>query len=208
MAFSDVIKSEGDLTGWMAPEFAQVFKNHLLSLNKKIVTIIEVGTWKGLSAITMANIARECNIEVRIICIDTWLGAPEFWTWGLYEHDRGVSLKRKNGYPQVYYTFLRNVVDNGHMNAIVPFPISSNEATEVLKHYGITADIIYVDGSHEYEAVKNDINRYWALLNTGGVMFGDDFTHAWPGVVQAVKEFSEDVETLNVVWSIKKKLAT
>jgi predicted O-methyltransferase YrrM len=191
----------------MDPEFPRVFREHLTSLNKETVTIIEVGTWKGLSAITMANIARECNVNVQIICIDTWLGAPEFWTWGLHDHSRGVSLKRKNGYPQVYFTFLKNVVDNGHTGTIVPFPISSNEAAEVLKYHGIKADIIYVDGSHEYEAVKNDMGRFWELLNDGGVMFGDDYMNNWPGVVQAVNEFPQDHVVSGVVWSIKKKLA-
>lgn len=41
--------------------------------------ILEVGTWKGLSAIYMANCIKSLNLETEIVCIDIWLGSPEHW---------------------------------------------------------------------------------------------------------------------------------
>ncbi len=99
---------EGDLTGWKSCKFDEIFKAQLMDVYNRVqrpVAIIEVGTWKGCSAIGMAKVAKECNVEVKIICVDTWLGSPEFYTTtGIKEEACGLSLKRKNGYvcPLIY----------------------------------------------------------------------------------------------------------
>jgi len=69
---------------------------------------------------------------------------------------------------------------------VVPFPISSLQAAEVLRHYGIKADAIYVDGSHESNAVYMDLLTFHEVLGDGGLMWGDDYSENWPGVQQAV----------------------
>ena len=159
----------------------------------------------------MANCIKKYNPEAStsIIAVDTWLGAPEFWTWGLNDPTRGISLQCMQGYPQVFYTFTKNVKSYGHDDMIAPFPISSVQGADVLQHYGIQADIIYVDAAHEYEPVKSDIEKYWSLLKPGGVMFGDDYTVSyWPGVVKAVDEFCNNnnlqLSTQGVMWYIRK----
>lgn len=157
----------------------------------------------------MAEVANRWGIPVHIICVDTWLGAPEFWTWGLEDPSRGISLKKQNGYPQIYYTFLNNVKLLGYDSIIYPFPISSVQAVDVFKFYNIQADIIYLDGAHEYESVLSDIRMYWDLLKkdtlTPSFMMGDDFNvHDWPGVVKAVSEFANtrnlSFDCYDVVW--------
>jgi predicted O-methyltransferase YrrM len=148
-------------------------------------TIIEVGSWLGASAINMAKITKQLNLDTKIYCVDTWLGAPEFWTWGNNTPDR--DLKIKNGYPQVYFDFLANVVEHNVQDVIIPIPNTSYIGYMILKHYNISADLIYIDGSHEYVDVKNDIVCYLELLNSNGIMFGDDYA-SWPGVNKAVNE--------------------
>ena len=54
-----------------------------------------------------------------------------------------------------------------------------------------------------------DIKTYWSLLKPGGRMLGDDFTENWPGVKQAVNQFSNEMKmpytVLNDwVWQIDK----
>ena len=51
-------------------------------------------------------------------------------------------------------------------------------------------DMIHIDASHEYESVMEDILLWWQLLRSGGVMLGDDYQRAWPGVIKAVNEFT------------------
>lgn len=195
-----------DLRGWMCQEFKPAFTEMARIAYHRVgrpLVIIEVGTWKGLSASTMAAVCKAEGIPVRIICIDTWLGAPEFWTWGLHDPTRGGALACKRGYPQVYYTFIDNMIHEGHQDVIAPFPISSSEAPTVLEHYKIRADLIYIDAAHEYEAVKADIVRFKGLLAEGGTIFGDDYSDGWPGVKRAVDEFDAQKTVKGVLWTLE-----
>lgn len=181
-----------DLQGWMDPAFLDTAKQALEHRDRNApLVIVEVGTWKGLSALNMAQITKDLGFkEVHIITIDTWLGGPEFWTKGANDKEFGQSLKITNGYPSVFYTFTKNAKALGYHDIIAPLPLSSGQGATVLEYYGIKADLIYVDAAHEYEAVKADIKAYWGLLKDGGVMLGDDYSSSWIGVIRAVEEFA------------------
>jgi len=49
-------------------------------------------------------------------------------------------------------------------------------------------DIVYIDASHEYENVLNDIRAWLPKVNPSGVICGDDYIQGWDGVIQAVNE--------------------
>jgi hypothetical protein len=150
--------------------------------------IIEVGTWLGASAIHMADIARKQDIETTILCVDTWLGSAIHRLVPEFKADLGL----KHGCPTMYYQFLANVVHRGHEHTILPIPLSSDAAFDWFKRCDLYADLIYIDGDHEAQTVYSDICNFWDRLAPKGVMFGDDFVEAWPGVVQAVNLFSRN----------------
>jgi hypothetical protein len=172
-----------DIHGWGSD--SSIFKDVIYKVSPR--TIIEVGTWKGASAIHMADICNEATLaNTKIICIDTWLGALEFWK-NLDDKDRYVSLNTLYGFPQVYYQFLANVCYTGHQDRIVPLPMTSAIGARFLHDNKVRGDLIYVDASHDYEDVLADIRAYWPLLNVGGIMFGDDY-NTWEGVRDAVQD--------------------
>jgi len=203
-----------DLQGWLPRDFAPAFNEILDSViatkSHPEVVVLEIGTWKGLSAHTMASIAKSKGVSLKLICIDTWLGAPEFWTWarGMQTHD----LKKDHmGFPTVYHTFINNMLASGVSDMIYPLPLPSMQALDVLKFYDIRADIVYVDAAHEYDAVRSDILGYWNLLNENGIMFGDDFKPVdWPGVVKAVLDCANVIPAdlmlcADVMWRLQKR---
>jgi len=151
--------------------------------------IVEVGTWKGASALTMAEACKALELDAQILCIDTWLGALEFWT-NTKDSERYLSLDLKHGFPAVYYQFLANVCHRGLQSWIVPFPQTASTAALWLRQYGLEPDMIYVDASHEEEDVYEDIANYFDILKKGGVLFGDDY--GWDGVRLAVDRFSSE----------------
>jgi len=48
--------------------------------------------------------------------------------------------------------------------------------------------LVYVDGNHEYEAVKSDSSVAFELVARGGCIIWDDFIPSWPGVARALRE--------------------
>lgn len=159
-------------------------------------TIVEVGTWLGASAIHMAKQCADIGIKPSIYCVDTWLGAAEFWTTHAATEERNLRLK--NGYPQVYFDFLANVVRHNLTGSITPVPNTSLIGCQILKHKGVVADLIYIDGSHDTEDVRSDIQAYRELLRPGGIMFGDDFD--WPSVRVAVSAELTAFDTSGPFW--------
>jgi predicted O-methyltransferase YrrM len=173
-----------DLQGWNGND--KIFNDLIDHLKPE--RIIEVGSWKGQSSINMGKIVNQLNLNTKIHCVDTWLGAVEFWT--TYNNEER-DLILKNGYPQIYYQFLSNVVHNDLQNIISPFPNTSENGYRYYKHNKITAKLIYIDASHEEEDVYKDITNYYELLEPGGVMFGDDYI-SWVGVKKAVDRFTKE----------------
>ena len=150
--------------------------------------IIEVGSWMGLSAATLARSSIAAGLEdTAVICIDTWLGSKEHWRDPALRH----CLELENGYPTFYKRFLSNMVLAGVSEKIVPLPMPSAIAASYLKELGIQPDLLYVDGSHDEKDVYDDLMTFWEMLSPDGVMFGDDWP--WESVANGVKAFSAEV---------------
>lgn len=196
---------EVDLHGWGANSetFEQLLEEHRPRL------VIEVGTWKGASAVRMANIGTALDIEnMVIVCVDTFLGSAEMWA----EKDDPrffESLGLHHGFPTVFYQFLANVHLRRLADKIVPLPLDSVNAASLLTEIDLVADAIYIDGAHDYVSVRRDLEVYWPLLRPGGLMFGDDYASYAPGVIRAVDEFARDIgktasnDSVRKWWLIK-----
>ncbi|CAN5797893.1 hypothetical protein BH09VER1_BH09VER1_48440 [soil metagenome] len=188
-------------TGWgsESPAFADLIREIKPGL------IIEVGTWKGASAIRMATLLRELGQGGKILCIDTWLGAIEFWE-DQADEERFQQLACRHGYPQVYFHFLANVCYAGFQDTIIPFPFHSSGASVWLLRRRVEADMIYIDASHDHDDVYQDMSDYFSIVRRRGVLFGDDWD--WVGVRSAVERFARDnqlkIEHLHDLWLIRK----
>ena len=50
-------------------------------------------------------------------------------------------------------------------------------------------DFIYIDGRHDYESIKLDLELYLPKLKNGGIIGGHDYNKKnWPEVCRAVNE--------------------
>jgi hypothetical protein len=173
-----------DLQGWASdnPCFAE------LITELRPAVVIEVGTWKGASVVEMGRTAQRLGLATAFICIDTWLGSnPELW---LHAELR-QSLQVRGGYPAMFRTFIRNLQEVGLTETVFPMPMTSITAATILRHWGVKADLIYIDAGHSQVEVTTDLETYAPLLRPGGLLLGDDYLPQWPGVVAAVDAFSK-----------------
>ncbi len=175
-------------------------------------TVIEVGTWKGRSAIHMARAMREHWLRTTsdrkdpgcLYCVDTWQGGIDHLLSDLAIDQ----IERENGYPvPLYRQFLWNVSMAGCCDIIQPVPVPSAIGAKLLAAHSVQADLIYIDGAHDHDGAYADISGFWPLLRPGGIMFGDDVN--MPGVYSAVARFMSSADVKTVVrsdpfWQIRK----
>lgn len=186
-AFADyqLDESRVDLQGWNSkhPFFEAAIDSAEPSL------IIELGVWKGMSSIHMAELVKARGFACEILAIDTWLGSSAH----LSTAGRRDELSPEHGYPTLYRTFLANVKSTGHDDVIVPLPMDGNSAAYALGRLKVKADVIHIDASHEYAMALNDFRNYWPLLADTGVLVIDDYA-TWPGVSRAACEFAAEID--------------
>jgi len=155
-----------DIRGWHYDR--PIFKRLLEATRPE--TVIELGSWLGASVIHMATEAKKLGLKTQFYAVDFW-GAHEI-----------------QGTVATYDQFCFNVKESGHGDCITPIRLRTLDAARQFHELGIRPQLVYVDADHTYEGCLGDIEAYYPLLTSGGVMFGDDYTEI-KGVNKAVQEF-------------------
>ena len=189
-----VVERETDFQGWGSahPYLARAVHE------VRPTVVLEMGVWKGGSVITLAEELKVLQLDAVVIAVDTWLGSSEHRTRGRYFGD----LKIEAGYPTIYRTFAANIRAKGLENYVVPLPLDSLSAAELIAEKNIAVDVLHIDGGHSYESVLADLRVWWPVLRPGGILIGDDYhptgSPHWPGVRRAFHEFFDTTEIENV----------
>lgn len=125
--------------------------------------VLEVGSFKGLSAWGMAFVAKS------LTCCDSFAAATDG--------------QRQTGETTTLGDFLRAT---DRYSNVKHYQLFSEDAARVIEG---DFDFIFVDATHTYHEVKADIERWWPRVRSGGVMALHDVGHRdFPGVQQAVDE--------------------
>lgn len=140
-------------------------------------TFVEVGSWKGCSTSYMGVEIINSKKNITFFAVDTWRGSTEHLdpTNSAYE----PLLKDEDG---LYLEFLKNI--SPVSNAVCPLRMRSDSAAKLFLDDSI--DFVMIDGAHDYDSVKLDIQSWYPKLKKGGAMTGDDLD--WPGTLKALSE--------------------
>jgi hypothetical protein len=171
---ADKIYRSKKVKGWGSND--AVFENLIRKVKPEI--IVEVGTFLGASALHMAELTQRLGLKTQIYCIDDFRG----WA-GFREQFKNIDIL--NGDVLLYYQFLQNVVTFNQTGSVLPLPFASEQALIKLCEWGVRADLVEIDASHEFLSVWADINRGFQILRPGGVIFGHDYF--FPGDNRGVK---------------------
>jgi SAM-dependent methyltransferase len=153
---------------------------------------VEVGCWKGRSSCHLAVEIANSKKDIQFYCVDTWEGSVEHQNSG-----------EKESLPTLYETFIDNMkpVESYY----IPLKLSSESASK--KFGDKSLDFVFLDASHEYEDVKNDIKNWLPKIKSGGILAGHDYyvdCYDWfPGVKMAVNETLSNFSTQEICWVYK-----
>jgi hypothetical protein len=135
-------------------------------------TMVEVGTAYGGNAYhIMTNTAIE-----RLLCIDPYRYYPAM---------PGFTCQEE--YDRLWAYAYKRLSPIGNVQLLV---LSSKGA--ISQGAVQISDLIFLDGSHEYEDVKWECENYSKLVNHGGVLSGHDY-NIFEEVNKAVDEFSKKI---------------
>lgn len=166
--------------------------------------VIDVGVWEGQSTFTMADEIRRRELDGVVIAVDTFCGSEELWDEvprdpnGSPPHMRSVLFER----------LLMHAIHLGLAPFVVPMQMTSVAAAHILRSRGIQPTLVHIDASHDYNSVLLDAMTYWAFLEPGGILIGDDYDGSHLSVVTAVNVFSaainRGIEVDEPKWIVRK----
>lgn len=156
-----------------------------LFASNNIVNVIEIGSDYGLST---RHIATLLPADGKLYAVDTW----DFTNESEYHNQR-------------YTPFLSNVIQKGLTGKIIPVKKASQDAIEMFKLLRTSYDLIYVDGDHATDAVARDLELYYPLLSSHGVICGDDWMlqTVRTGVIQFAQKHQLTIYGACNFWFIK-----
>ncbi|QSH41599.1 class I SAM-dependent methyltransferase [Lentisphaerota bacterium ZTH] len=133
------------------------------------ISIMEIGTWAGGSALTWAeSVTKYFDNNGDVICVDPLV--PYFDK----NIDRSVYVAMRNALKEGYIVdlLLHNIKCSGHGDHIKLMKCPSDFLIPMLKDEQV--DILFIDGNHNYAAVKKDLENYSRIVKEGGYICGDD----------------------------------
>jgi hypothetical protein len=119
--------------------------------------IVELGTHRGNSLLSMVQAAKDHSLETQLHGVDTWEGDIHAGYYGDDILNKLLNIKSE------YY---RDVNVNTHK-------MYFDEAVQSFQNNSI--DVLHIDGLHTYEAVKHDFETWLPKVKkeTGIIMFHD-----------------------------------
>jgi|SRR5581483_4292438 len=151
-------------------------------------TIIEIGSAHGASSIIFGEAVKE--LGGILYCIDhfpeDYYNQPKF---GKYAKER--FLKNMRPYKEHYMH-----IDFPSDKALPAIQNAWGDVQEV------NCDVLFIDGNHDYEAVKKDIELYMPTLRKGGYVGFHDYYNVAFGVQKAVDENRAALEGPIKYWDL------
>ena len=151
---------------------------------------IEIGVWMGDSSAKFLRRASKLHL------VDPWSpvayeDSDEFGDYNAYlnRYTRLVGSSDPKAFQRFYDKVAWNVAKRFENDNVV---IHRSTSKEFFEDFNEQVDWVYVDGSHAYDLVLEDLRACLKVIKPGGSIFGDDYTPKKPGVQRAVDDFCEE----------------
>ncbi len=154
--------------GWLSDAEAEAL--YLLAKRLRLPgVIVEIGSWKGRSTVCLAK-GSLAGRGAPVYAVDPHTGSPEHHRWF--------------GEVRTLDVFRANVAKAGVERIVNPMVQTSAAAA---RSFSQPVALLFVDGPHEYEAVRQDYDAWFDKVAEGGVMAFHD-TAYWNGPGRLMRE--------------------
>ena len=162
-----------------------------LKKKDKVIEILEIGSYCGESVLLIGNHLKKKNITFKITCVDLWNIFPAERT--NYFSQGKINKNLKNG--KIFNLFKYNLRKSNLLKNVKFIKGNSNK---ILKKIKKKFHFIFIDGSHSYNYVCNDIKYSMRLLKNHGILTGDDYEQSYKESKHLnIKELIKcDIETI------------
>ena len=141
--------------------------------NKKKYNILEIGCFEGLSACGFSDNIMDHD-DSTLDCVDPFILSntdPRITTTCITNNTEKI--------------FINNIKNSKNSNKIFFHKLESDE---FFRKNTKKFNFIYVDGCHEEEFIKNDINNSFSVLEIGGILWLDDYKGGNSGALKVVMD--------------------
>ena len=154
---------------------------------------VEIGAYYGQSTAYMAVQILNSGKKIKFDVVDTWAGdSSSEYRDGQWGHELVTHGDK------IFEQFKQNLkpVENYYN----PIRMSSINAAET--YFDRSLDFVFIDGAHDYDFVKSDIEAWLPKVKIGGYLGGHDYMKSdHPDVVRAVDEkFGENKKIIHRSW--------
>lgn len=169
------MKNYLEIDGWF--NYENTFDFLLQKVSKNGI-FVEGGAWLGKSSSYLADKIALKRPDVTFYVVDTWKGSRTELT---SSHILATQT-------DIFKIFLQNMGNRKY----VPIQRLSTEAAKLFDDESL--DVVFIDMSHEYEDVKQDIEVWLPKIKINGYLAGHDMSFI--GVNRAVTEkFGDRIQT-------------
>ena len=195
--------------GWSPID--QLYSLHLLAYltHHLLGDFVEIGSWAGRSAIVLGDVARQLG-NTKLYAVDYF---PDKEDWiqnsdGSYSFEVEINRKSFPGYhvqtvwkepfeesilpfynkhPNLFEHFIENMERNSLVHIVNPIKGNTEYFMDLIDD-NFKCKLLFIDGDHSYEGVKNDIETMKKYLVKGGIICFDDAFTSYDGVNDAIEE--------------------
>jgi predicted O-methyltransferase YrrM len=157
-SFEDALAKVADVEGWMTPDQARTLWDGAAALEPP-ASIVEIGSFRGRSAIVLATAAAD---GVEVVAIDPHAGNDA----GPQEIERPAEAGQAD-----HQVFVGNLEQAGVRDRIRYVRAFSQEALDQVEG---EVDLLYIDGAHRYSPARDDIRRWGDRVAADGTLLIHD----------------------------------
>jgi len=171
------IRKSAEILGWLHEGEHELLWE--LAMRPGNGHILEIGSWLGKSTCILTGACIERGDSSRVVTIDTFCMDGSFRQTSYYQ----LLHRKQHG---TFYEFIENAKHFGFSEHVIPIATYSQNTVFLLQH--IPFRLAFIDGRHDYDGVRSDIEMVLPLVSPGGVIAIHDVGERYPEIDAAIMD--------------------